>query len=78
MNIRDVHRAIADLDDGVVVLSIDPACVIARAGVGAVFLVRGQRRAVDGAALHVWMREALQGGATVSQRLLATVRGGFG
>lgn len=78
MDIRDVHRAIAKLDNAVVVESIEPANVINRTGIGAVFRVRGQLRKVEGGALHVWMAEDLNGGATVSDRLLATVRGGFG
>ena len=78
MNILDVHRAIANLDADVVVQTIEPANVVNRGGIGAVFVVRGQIRRVDGGALHAWMTEDLAGGATLSQRLLATLRGGFG
>lgn len=79
MTILDVHRAIAKLDNDVVVESIDAAAVVdSTRGVGAVFQVCGQRRRIEGAALHVWMVEDLNGGATLSQRLRATVRGEFG
>lgn len=73
-----MHRAIAKLDEDVVVQEITPQNVIDQRGVGAIFIVRGQLRRVDGAALHSWMVEDLAGGATISERLLRTVRGGFG
>lgn len=78
MDVRDVNRAIAKLDDGVVVQEITPQNVVDGRGFGAIFIVCGQQRRVEGAVLHIWMQEELRGGATVSQRLLATVRGGFG
>lgn len=78
MDVRDVHRAIAKLDDGVAVQEVTPQNVLDRRGVGAIFVVRGQLRRVDGAALYSWMVEDLAGGATISERLLPTVRGGFG
>lgn len=74
----DVQRAIAKLDDDVIVESIDAAAVVNSVGIGAVFRVCGQRRQIEANALRAWMIEDLSGGATISQRLRATVRGGFG